>query len=201
MTTAERKPITELAGHPVLDVTNLLLKEANWNAQEFDDDYRVELIRKLAHKQPNRIYVSSDGHILRVLFYSDQEKRYQAYMETMNFNGEYWQRFKSQFLAGDGSKALEQEITRWRQSFGMVHDLLEHPFAVFEVLEETRREHRYLHVASDNTPVSLHYFLGGMNQPYVVNIKREEDEKYLPRTLVPLSKPPEGLLIYAHPFN
>jgi hypothetical protein len=201
--TVDRKPITELKGHPALDIANLLIKEANWNENLGDKEYKTELVRNLTRQTPNRVYANPDGRVARVLFFSDQERPFQAYMETLDFNGEFWQRYRSQFLASSNPAGLEEEIARWRQAYGMAEDLLEHPFAVFEVSDRDEQvSEEYLHVVkTHDSAVVLHYFLGAVRQPYIINISKGTILNINSGTFRRMNQPPLEITIYANPFR
>lgn len=198
----ERKPITQLKGHPSIDVTNMLVKEANWNSQFGDKDYKSELIRNLARQSPNRLYVSPDGRIMRVLFYSDQELSYQAYIETMVRQEEQWTRYRSEFTTGSDPKSLEEQILRWRRTYAMSQDILANPYAAFSVqgrLGQVSEE--YLHVVkTGQSTMSCLYFIGNIRQPYILDIRPGVILPYEGGQFRPQAQPPSEIFSYTNPF-
>lgn len=202
MTTTERRPITGLKGHPILDVANMLVKEANWNEDLGDKGYREKLIRKLVHQTPNRLYTSPDGKIARVLFFSDQHQSFQAYMETLDFNGDYWERYRSQFVSGTDGQSLEKDILLWRREFFMYEDVLGNPTGVFKVTETKDPEKdKYLHVVRNRgNPISCYYFIGASRQPYVMGIFRGPVLPFNAGVFRPIPNVPEETQNYSQPF-
>ena len=187
----------------LFDVTNFLVKEQRRNEMVSGTNGLVEkLVSHLAQQAPNRVYFSPNERICRVLFFSENHRRYQAYIETAQLKQGIPHPVKWEYMSGVSPDALEQEIQWWRQQFGMKGDLIENPSLVLKVV--TRKGYlgnEFIHVRMDETPpMFLHYYLTNLG-PRMLQINQGTNLGLENEVLVPLQAPPTEILQHAHPFS
>lgn len=212
---SEERPIQDLSDDLPNSASNLVLKEAYRNeAAGQDAANRHELTQSLSEEYPNRLYVTEDGTILRILLFSTRDRRAhsQRSFKACQLHGEIirqqndgsWE--QDQVLDSDtiNPHTAENEVSHWRRRFDANHDLLTNPDEVYRVEGANQiLGPEYIHTVrlGDGRTVIYRYFIEHPGQPHTVSLSIEQeitiDEN---ESLVPLKSPPEVVLSYANPF-
>ncbi len=148
--------------HPQLGMFSILVKEARRNAQfarDFPDPKLHEshgpnspqlLVRKLAQQGPNRILVSPNGWVSRIVMWEGTDFRYEAYFETVDLYAHNIEAYngtpptiRSEWLVAAAPKDIEREISHWNARHQTTGDLLRNPDVV---LESTTHEGDLIHL-------------------------------------------------------
>lgn len=182
----------------------VLINEARRNEQgEGTPRYTVdELVVKLSHQAPNRIYTSPDGRICRVFLFHEDNMPYQSYIEVAKPGSGIWEKVKGEHISFFAPEDVEKEIVRWRSRFGMKGDLLKHPSSVFMATERPHGPVEYINILEEpGQTFSLRYGLHEKLGPRIREIRPGVERRRPGETLTLLPGVPQMVKEYAHPFG
>ena len=148
--------------HPQLGMFSLQVKEARRNTQLAKDfpepklpnflgaNSAQELVRKLAQQGPNRIKVSLNGWVSRIVMWQGTDFRFEAYMETVDLKADPIETgngtppiVRSEWLIASSPKDIETAISLWGARHQTTGDLTLKPDVI---LESTTREGDLIHL-------------------------------------------------------
>lgn len=197
----ERHSIESLAGHPVIDLTNLVVEEQRRNENVTGKiGMAEELIQNLTAKFPNRLYCSENGFIARVLLFSEYGLPYRVYMETCKPGNNDWQKIKSETITCTNTNDLERQIDFWRRKFGMSKDLFEKPSMVIQISEDTPfGQGEFVNLILDQDMQVLCHYVTEARNVRVLNIDCQSNFEI--KSGQSMMFPPMLLQQWSHPFN